>query len=226
MNLKGNQRSGARELARHLLNATENEHILTDPPRIANYPPSDDRIVANASDSTWLKSAYAGMFRALEKDAFCITFYDWKKADLFLEAFRAAEFRVAGHLVFSMSYGSFNGFLQCKHECAYLLAKGDPKPKYMIDDVIDWTNYRYELHPEQKPLSILKPLIQSFSQLHGVVLDPFAGAGSTLLAAWECCRDYLGIEIVPHYHAVATERLKKAHYEYANPVCAPCLDSA
>ncbi len=89
------------------------------------------------------------------------------------------------------------------------MAKGNPKqPTYPIGDVIDWAYSGNKLHPTQKPLSVLLPLVQTFSPTQGTVLDPFAGSGSTLIAARALGRDYLGIELDPKYHAIASQRLE------------------
>jgi site-specific DNA-methyltransferase (adenine-specific) len=92
-----------------------------------------------------------------------------------------------------------------------LLAKGNPKqPSYAIGDVIDWTYSGNKLHPTQKPLSVLLPLVEAFSPGLGVVLDPFAGSGSTLIAAKALGRDFIGIELDAKYHAIASRRLEDA----------------
>ena len=63
------------------------------------------------------------------------------------------------------------------------------------------------LHPTQKPLPVLLPLVETFSLPGGLVLDPFAGSGSTLVAAKMLGRAYLGIELDAGYHAIASRRL-------------------
>lgn len=191
------------------LPAASADFILTDPPYITNYQSRDGRRVPNDNTDTWLKPAFAEMHRVLANNSFCVSFYGWPKADSFLIAFRAAGFRVIGHLAFPKRYSSTTRHLRYQHECAYLLAKGYPKePAYPIGDVIDWTYSGNKLHPTQKPLSVLLPLIETFSAAQGLVLDPFSGSGSTLLAARTLGRNYLGIELDPKYHAIATERLK------------------
>jgi site-specific DNA-methyltransferase (adenine-specific) len=57
-----------------------------------------------------------------------VSFYGWNKADLFISAWRAAGFRVVGHIVFLKRYTSSARFLRYQHEQAYLLAKGDVIP--------------------------------------------------------------------------------------------------
>jgi site-specific DNA-methyltransferase (adenine-specific)/modification methylase len=63
------------------------------------------------------------------------------------------------------------------------------------------------LHPTQKPLSILKRLIETSSKPGDIVLDPFMGVGSTALAAKMLGRHFLGCEIDATYFRVAQERL-------------------
>ena len=62
-------------------------------------------------------------------------------------------------------------------------------------------------HPTQKPLGILRPLIAYSVPPGGVVLDPFCGSGSTLVAAQELGRGFIGIEADEKYVEVARRRL-------------------
>lgn len=63
------------------------------------------------------------------------------------------------------------------------------------------------VHPTQKPLGILAPLISYSCPEGGVVLDPSMGSGSTLCAARELGRRSIGIEIQEKYCRVAVQRL-------------------
>ena len=65
------------------------------------------------------------------------------------------------------------------------------------------------LHPAQKPISLMRYLIKLTTLEGHVVLDPFCGCGSTLLAAKELNRDYIGIERNEHYYNIVVDRLKK-----------------
>ena len=67
-----------------------------------------------------------------------------------------------------------------------------------------------KLHPTQKPLAALKPLIEAFCPAAGVVLDPFAGSGSSLVAAQQLGRQFIGIELDEQHHRTATARLQEA----------------
>lgn len=184
------------------------DFVLTDPPYLAHYRSRDGRTVANDSDATWLKPAFAEIFRVLRRDSFCISFYGWHQADKFIAAWREAGFRLAGHLTFTKRYPSAERFLQYQHENAYLLAKGNPpQPTQRIPDVLEWKYSGNKFHPTQKPLCVLNPLIQCFSRSGDLMLDPFCGSGSTLLAAKLEGRRFIGIELDTAYCAIARDRL-------------------
>jgi adenine-specific DNA-methyltransferase len=183
--------------------------ILTDPPYLVRYKPRDGRAVSGDDNAAWLKPAFAQMYRVLNADGFCFSFYGWPHADRFMEAFRAAGFRPVGHFSFPKRYTSSVGHVRCQHECGYLLAKGNPsRPLKPLGDVIPWSDYTgNKLHPTQKPVSVLLPLIETYSAAQETVLDPFAGSGSSLIAAKTLGRSYIGIELDAKYHGIAKKRL-------------------
>lgn len=184
------------------------DFILTDPPYITRYRGRDGRTVANDDNARWLKPAFHEMHRVLKPGSFCVSFYGWHKADLFITAWRAAGLRIVGHIVFRKHYASSARFLRYEHEQAYLLAKGDVTPPTKpISDVIDFAYTGNRLHPTQKPVAALQPLIETFCPRGGLVLDPFCGSGSTLVAARDLGRDYLGIELSAAHHHTASDRL-------------------
>jgi DNA modification methylase len=62
-------------------------------------------------------------------------------------------------------------------------------------------------HPVEKPTSVLAPLIEPTTEPGATVLDPFAGTGSTLLAARMAGRRVIGIEAEERYCEIAAKRL-------------------
>ena len=69
------------------------------------------------------------------------------------------------------------------------------------------------LHPTQKPILLLKALIELTTKVNQNVLDPFCGSGSTLVAAKLLKRNFLGIEQNQEYFNIAQERLKSVKIE-------------
>jgi site-specific DNA-methyltransferase (adenine-specific) len=188
------------------------DFILTDPPYITHYRGRDGRTVANDDNARWLRPAFNQMHRVLKPGGFCVSFYGWNKVNLFMDAWRSAGFRVVGHLVFRKQYASSSRFLRYEHEQAYLLAKGEvAPPSHPIPDVIDFAYTGNRLHPTQKPVPALLPLIECFTRPGDLVLDPFCGSGSTLEAARQLGRDWLGVELDERHHATASRRLQPHH---------------
>jgi site-specific DNA-methyltransferase (adenine-specific) len=61
-----------------------------------------------------------------------------------------------------------------------------------------------KIHPTQKPVALLKNLIEIFTDEGDVVIDPCAGSGSTLIAGKELKRKCFGFEIKKNFHKLAT----------------------
>lgn len=62
-------------------------------------------------------------------------------------------------------------------------------------------------HPTAKPVALMSVFIRQSSNKGDIVLDPFAGGGSTLIAAKQLERQYIGFEIDPKYYKMASDRL-------------------
>jgi site-specific DNA-methyltransferase (adenine-specific) len=187
--------------------------IVTDPPYLVNYTDRSGRKIANDNTGQWLFPAFEQIFRVLKNHTFCISFYGWNNAEQFLTAWKSAGFVPVGHFVFVKRYASRTGYARAHHEQAYLLAKGNPaKPENPPADV--FCNWRYtgnRLHPTQKPVEIILPLIEAYSRPNGIVLDPFAGSGTTVVAARKCHRQGIGIELNTRFCQVANYRLLQTY---------------
>jgi DNA modification methylase len=182
--------------------------ILTDPPYGVRYQDRFGRTVANDDDPSRILGAFTDLYRVLKPDSLCISFYGWGLVDDFFRAWRSAGFRPVGHIVWVKDYASRERFLRYRHESAYLLAKGRPRlPRKPLDDIQPWVYSGNNDHPTQKAVRILTPLIETFTDRGQLVLDPFAGSGSTLVAALNTGRRYLGIELEQKYCELARGRL-------------------
>lgn len=70
-------------------------------------------------------------------------------------------------------------------------------------------------HPTVKPVDMVADAILDCSQRGGIVVDAFAGSGTTLLAAAKTRRIGAGMEIDPHYADLIVRRLQDATSETA-----------
>lgn len=65
-------------------------------------------------------------------------------------------------------------------------------------------------HQTQKPLALMEMLVRLFSDRGELILDPFAGSGTTGVAACRLGRCFLGYELNPEYVAIAQKRIAAA----------------
>ena len=97
----------------------------------------------------------------------------------------------------------------------------DKLPKFRNNGhmVFNWFQWERDgksvpkLHPTQKPIGVLKRLIEIFTDEGDVVIDPVAGSGATLRAAYECGRNSYGFEVDRNFHAAAQERMIEPLFE-------------
>lgn len=88
---------------------------------------------------------------------------------------------------------------------------GDDGKKHMIFNWFEWkrdNSKEYpKIHPTQKPVNVLKQLIEIFTDEGDVVIDPCAGSGTTLRAAAELNRSSYGFEIDRRFYTEAKEKM-------------------
>lgn len=99
--------------------------------------------------------------------------------------------------------------------CEYaLILYRDKLPKFnndgrMVFNCMDWKKDTTtpKIHPTQKPVAVLSNLIRIFTDEGDVVIDPCAGSGSTLLAAYKMNRNGIGFEIKKNFFKEANENV-------------------
>jgi DNA modification methylase len=187
------------------------DFILTDPPYLVSFCDRTGRSFRNDTNANWLKPAMKEAFRVLKNNRLMFCFYGWPRAERFLEAWREAGFRPVGHVVFRKTYTTrATDFLKYQHEQAYLLAKG--RPPVLGAPLPDVQRLLYtgnKLHPTQKAVVSLVPVIRAYSLPGDVILDAFCGSGSTCAAALLTGRKYIGIELDKQYYLQASARLDR-----------------
>jgi len=181
---------------------------VTDPPYLVGYRDRSGRTIAGDNSPAKVLPCFPELYRILKPNSLCVCFYGWNRIDLFMTAWKEAGFNPVGHIVWRKNYASRTGYVKACHEQAYLLAKGRPRPpRRPFRDVLPWEYSGNEFHPTEKAVSVLTPLIDSFSRPGDLVIDPFSGSGSTSIAAALARRDYCGIELERRYCNHARRRL-------------------
>lgn len=112
-------------------------------------------------------------------------------------------------IVWDKNNGS-NGFADC--ELAWTSFKtAVRKVKHTWNGMIqeDMKNKEARWHPTQKPVPVMSFCIENYSEPDQIIFDPFAGSGTTLVAAKQLGRKWLGCELSEKYCKIGEERLRQ-----------------
>lgn len=95
-------------------------------------------------------------------------------------------------------------------ECILMLRKGGAKNINNLgsSNILKVPNIiGNKTHPTEKPIGLMRILIENSTQPNEIVLDPFMGSGSTMIACLNTNRKGIGIELDKHYFDVASKRI-------------------
>jgi adenine-specific DNA-methyltransferase len=194
--------------------------VVTDPPYLVDWQSNRREIkhelIQNDDSQDWLKPAFKAIYERMNDDSLCVSFYGWPEMDKFAIAWKEAGFKLKSHFVFIKNNIGLGWFTRGQHEQACLLAKGSPqKPLQAPSDVIQaWDGTGNEYHPTQKPVASIKSVIIPYACNGYLILDPFLGSGTTLVACKELKRNGIGIEINEKYCEIAKKRLQNTQVPF------------
>lgn len=174
------------------------------------YPVSDDEFTI----MDMLDKAFAQMFRILKNDRHLYLFFGCQHYDKIKKLLEKHGFEVQGRSnIWDKLSGGFPSQsinFTSSYEPFFFCTKGRRKLNGTPRDVftIKRVPPQMKIHPTEKPTELLRILVKLSSLPGEKVLDPFAGSGSTLIAAKELNRVGVGIELDVKYHANIVNRLK------------------
>lgn len=193
--------------------------VATDPPymlggastRRGERPQSPVADWTNAS--RWYRDWLAESFRISKPAAPAWMFGNLRTLPVLEIAVQSLARRVTSTLVWNKDWigvGSMNG-LRCQYELVFLMGGPDfAIANRSVGDIWTekWASSRPNGHTQEKPESLMRRLIQvSDPPAGGLIVDPFMGSGTTLVAAAAESRNAIGVEIEERYCEMAAKRL-------------------
>lgn len=190
--------------------------VLTDPPYNVNYEGTAGKIkndnMADSKFYQFLLDAFSNIEKVMADDASIYVFHADTEGLNFRKAFDAAGFYLSGCCIWkkpSLVLG--RSPYQWQHEpCLYGWKKNGKHQWY--SDRKQTTIWEFEKtkkntdHPTMKPVPLLAYPIQNSSMSNTLVLDPFGGSGSTLIACEQLDRSCFTIELDEKYCDVIVKR--------------------
>jgi site-specific DNA-methyltransferase (adenine-specific) len=119
-----------------------------------------------------------------------------------------------GEFVWDKRIPGLGGGIRYQHENIILLAKGDPSGLCSLPSVLRFTSRTFNEslgHPSKKPEALFRCLLEYCCPAGGIVLDMFAGLGTTILAAETMGRSAIAVELEADYCSAIRRRIDRPH---------------
>lgn len=222
--------------------------VITDPPyssggrrensrslrKSMNRTMTDDDWIAGDAMSTagfvWTMRAAATRAKAsMKRGAHFLAFIDWRMYPNLAAALESADLRQHPTLVWDKGTLGMGAIFRNQHEWICHFSWGTPAAPARRDvpNVIRCAKVLDGDHPTEKPTALMETLVSVVTHPGGVVLDPFAGSGATLLAARNLGRRAIGIELDERWcEAVATRLAQEQLFPVVTPTEPPAAPEA
>jgi DNA modification methylase len=189
--------------------------IITDPPYGIGYESFTGQSILNDDGPYiwWLREAW----RITRPGGALLCFCRWDTQDVFKMAAEAACWRVRSQVIWDRDVpgqGDCKAQFAPQHEVVWFAVKGrgfafpGGRPRSVIR--CRYVRPSGRVHPTEKPVPLMEQLVRAVTRPADLVVDPFAGSGSTGVACVNLGRAFLGIELAAEHAATARRRLAAA----------------
>lgn len=200
----------------HLMNGQKADMLLTDPPYNVDYEGVAGKIENDNMNETefynFLLDAFRNMNEIAKEGCTFYSFHADTEGLNFRRAFKEAGFKLAQCLVWvKNTFVMGRQDYQWKHE-PILYGWKEGSAHYFVDDRSQSTVLEFDKpirnaeHPTMKPIDLLVYLIKNSSKENDLIVDLFAGSGSSIVAAEETKRICYTMELDPKYCDVVVKR--------------------
>lgn len=200
--------------------------IVTDPPYLINYHSAKydtshkfSTPIANDTNKSLIIDIMPELYRVLKDDSAIYMFCSPNTVEFF-KAEIEKYFNVKNLIIWVKNNGTIGDCFAAYSRGYEICIYANKGRKFIngkrITDV--WSSEKIpglkkivgqnQLHQNQKPLELIKLMIEKSSSMGELVLDPFMGSATTAVAAMELGRNYVGFEMDPYYFRVAKQRIE------------------
>ena len=159
-------------------------------------------------------------YRILKDGTHCYVMCNHTNLIEMLNVFTNVGFKFVKCLIWNKGNKIMGQFYMNQFEYIMFFRKGKAKKinNCGTSDILEVPNKKTKIngkniHDTEKPIDLMKILIENSSKENEIVLDPFMGIGSTGVACINTNRNFIGIELDEKYFETAKERIEKASLE-------------
>lgn len=155
------------------------------------------------------KQYLPAIYRILKEGGHCYVMTNVLNLREMLNVANDVGFGFHNLLVWQKNTGTANRWYMKFAEYTLFLRKGSARTinNPGSSNIFAANNPRNKCHPTEKPVALMQHYITNSTDPGGIVFDPFAGSGSTLIAAQQTGRQWIGCEIDPLYYYPTLARL-------------------
>lgn len=149
------------------------------------------------------------VFRVLKDQSHCYIMINSRNLCNLQNECEKVGFKFQNLLIWDKGNVTPNKYYMQGAEFILMLRKGGAKGINNLgaSNIFRIDNVRNKTHPTEKPLKLMRALVENSSKENEIVLDPFMGTGSVGMACIASNRKFIGIEIDPKYFNVAKQRM-------------------
>jgi site-specific DNA-methyltransferase (adenine-specific) len=142
-----------------------------------------------------------------------LSFIDWRQYPTLYGAIETTNLRIQMMVVWDKEIMALGNGFRNQHEIILHASKGVPLVyDHSVPNVLRIKRISSsDIHPTEKPVPLIRKLIDVVTEPGNTVLDPFAGSGSVGAACIESGRGFIGMELDPTYYEAARIRLEKVN---------------
>ena len=158
----------------------------------------------------WMRQIARECLRCVSLGGHGYVFTDWRQFTNLVTAWESVGWTLRSVIVWDKAkHGALGSFWRNNHEWICVFAKGQPRGPAHHNCYNTWTGGKPKghLHPTEKPMGLLNYIVSAIPKVSGLILEPFAGSGTTLLAAVENGFKAVGIERSEAYAVACRDRL-------------------
>ena len=161
----------------------------------------------------WMRQIARESLRVVIQGGHAYVFTDWRQFTNLTTAWESVGWSLRSVIVWDKAKGGAMGsFWRNNHEWACVFTKGQPNPPAHRSCFNTWTGPKPQdgEHPTAKPVALMSYIVSAIPKQTGRILEPFAGSGTTLVAAKENGFRSVGIERSKSYAEICRARCGQA----------------
>lgn len=171
----------------------------------------------------FLQTILSHCYQFQHEAALAYIFMDWRHTSELLAAAQSIDLRQINLCVWDKGVGGMGSFYRSQHELVHIFRRGNKQHRnnimlgkygrnrsnvwqYPSANMSGEGRAMLKNHPTPKPVPMIMDIIKDVTKTGDIVLDPFMGSGTTLIAAEKTGRISYGIEVDPIYVDLALHR--------------------